>query len=145
MPVSGLKKVRITLTNKCCSEIETIIKDWFTDIEKVKKSWEEIRGLNPNFEHVSEENWHEKEARLWLHGETNVWEANKLEEWLMISPAISKTAKSLALHQYLKWKKYIREEGDYTDFSSNGFVAPEKSQTLIDFILKIAQEIEKRG
>ncbi len=133
------------MINKSCLEIETIIKDWFADIEKIKKTWEGIRSLNPDFEQVSEESWYEKEARLWLHGETNIWKAYKLEEWLMISPSLSKTAESLALDHYLKWEEYIREEGDYTDFSSNDIVAPNNTHILIEFILEIAKRIEKNG
>jgi hypothetical protein len=135
--------MRTILTNKSCTEIETIIKDWFTDIEKVKNIWEEIGSHNPDFEEVSEESWHEKEACLWLHGETEVWKANKLEEWLMISPSTSKTATGPARDHYLKWKEFILEEGVYADFSENDLQMPEKNETLVDFILKIAQEIEK--
>lgn len=145
MPANALKKMRTNLINKNCLEFEPIIKDWFDDIEKTKKIWEEIRTLNPDFEQVSEDHWQQKEACFWLHGETDTWKANKLEEWLMIAPSLSETAKSIALKHYLKWENHIREEGDYFDFSANDLQSPEEKEILVDFILKIAEQVEKKG
>ncbi len=88
---------------KDCSLLSNIINELFTDIAKVKTTWEIIRELNPHFEPVSEDNWRGKEACFWLHGETRVMEANKLEQWLCISPPVSETAKSSAVKHYRSW------------------------------------------
>ena len=96
---------QVVLMSKDCSELCEIISEWFADIEKVKKTWEGIRAHNPDFEQVSAESWHKKEARLWLHEETRPFEANELERWLVVSPPLSKNANSLAIDHYSDWNE----------------------------------------
>ena len=131
--------------SKDCSVLCEIINEWFADIEQVKKTWEVIRSHNPDFEQVSEENRHKKEASLWLHGETRPFEANELERWLMVSPPLSKTANSLAIEHYSEWNEYILEEGVYADFSERDLLKPQKNESLIDFVLRLARQIETKG
>lgn len=131
--------------SKDFSELCEIINEWFADVEQVKKTWEVIRALNPDFEQVSAESWQIKEASLWHHGETRPREANELERWLMVSPPMSKTANSLTIDHYTDWNEYILEKGVYADFNEGDLLKPQENESLIDFVLRLAQEIENTG
>jgi len=78
-----------------CAELEVIIKELISDIEKVKEIWSGIRKDKPHFEQVSEKNWESKEALLWMHGETKTYEAMELDRWLYAEPPLSLTAKRI--------------------------------------------------
>ncbi len=131
--------------DKDCSEVVKIITEWFDDIDEVKRIWEHIANLNPEFEQASEENWRKKEASLWLHGETRTFEAVEFEKWLMINAPIANMAITPVMGHLFQWKEHLREVGIYAEFSESDILPPLKNESLIDYVLRMAQTIENRG
>ena len=69
------------------NEIRNILDTFEEKIARTQMIWEELRELNPNFEQVNEEHWHEKHSKMWLHETTEVYECNELERWLYGAPS----------------------------------------------------------
>jgi hypothetical protein len=150
-----------------------ILDEFEKDVAKVQASWKEIAELNPDFEHVSPENWQEKYYRMWLHGATEVYECNELERWLYGAPSNTEIASSLAQDAHDAWRAWLSIAGppimskvcDY-DKKSGKYLerelkepsaayyvnndrfeirAPLEGETLLDFILRSARSVEDIG
>ena len=78
--------------NNSLSEIHKLLDDLESDLSKIRATWKQIEIDNPGFDPVSEENWQETYARMWLHGATDVWDRNELERCLSDSPPLTATA-----------------------------------------------------
>ena len=70
------------MTTDPLKEIHNILDDFEEKIAHTQTFWEELRELNPSFEQVNEEHWHEKHSKMWLHGGTTPDECHELERWL---------------------------------------------------------------
>lgn len=135
-------------------ELGEIINDLIKEISSIEQAWINIRELNPDFEEVSEEEWKNKEARCWIHGATDLSEANALEEWLYRYAPTSQIEKSIALNHYNDWVDHIREDGVYADFQETSFRQPDGknvskeellNQSLGNYIRLLANMVEKNG
>jgi hypothetical protein len=92
-------------------EIHTLLIEFQNELVKIRAIWQQIETDNPNFNQVSEENWQEKQARMWLHCATDVWECNELERWLYDDLPATKIAQSPALSIYKAWRKWLKTAG----------------------------------
>ncbi len=132
-------------------EIHEILNELESDLAHVRAIWRGIEKLNPDFEQVSEENWQEKHARMWLHGATKVHECNELERWLFDSPPLTATTESPAQPHYDYWRGWLDNGGKwegsahYIDDPNFDILAPLKNEILIQYIVRLAQTIEKKG
>lgn len=77
-------------------EIQHLLDKFEDELSTIRSIWKQLEIDNPGFEQVSEENWQEKQARMWLHGATDVWECNELERWLYGDLPATKIAQSHA-------------------------------------------------
>ncbi len=126
------------------NEFRKIIDDLIQGINAISETYSSIRELNPDFEQVSEKEWRKKEARFWLHGGTD------LHETVEYYPEGTKTAHSLASIHYFEWVEYIEEggkdgENKYLDFRPDDLIEPEKDETLLEYIQKLASLVETKG
>ena len=154
-------------------EIHKLLKDFENELSKIREVWKQLEIDNPDFEQVSEENWQEKQARMWLHFATNAWECNELERWLYSDLPATKIAQSPALGIYKAWRKWLKTAGipkfvlipvydkktrSYREMESkepsNAYYAeddrfdiekPSKDEKLLDFIVRLACIIEDDG
>lgn len=122
-----------------------IIKELKSEIQEIKILWDSIRTQNPTFEQVSEEHWHIREAQIWLHGATEVAEANELERWLYHSPSHRPAERSPADDHYKGWAEHILENGVYADFTEEHLETPRKREQLGEFIKRLAIKVETNG
>jgi hypothetical protein len=122
-----------------------ILFDLEKSIEEVSQIWIELRTLNPDFEEVSEAEWENKSSRFWLHGATKVRECNALEEWLYTHVPLSNTAKSKAIKYYDAWDESIQENESCLDVSAGDIFKPRGTENLHEYILRLAQNVEKNG
>lgn len=119
---SGKKlNLRRKKMNEFLEEIYKLLDDFEKELSKIRAIWRQIEIDNPSFEQVSEENWQEKHARMWLHGATSVQDCNELERWLFDSPPLTYTAQIPAIKVYLDWRKCLETKGSwgayYVDFN----------------------------
>lgn len=130
-------------------EIHYLLDDFETELLKLRTIWRQIEIDNPNFEQVSEENWQEKHARMWLHGAAKIYECNELERWLHGYPPATATANSLAQDMYENWRDWLEKQGPlgayYVDFQEFQISEPNDQETLIQFITRLLQIIQKDG
>lgn len=49
-------------------QFKGVLDDLERSLEKNKVLWNSLRGLNPDFEQLSDQHWIEKHNRSWLHG-----------------------------------------------------------------------------
>ncbi|MDR2539046.1 MAG: hypothetical protein LBC45_00195 [Chlamydiales bacterium] len=130
-------------------EIHSLLDDFETELSKERGIWHQLRTDNPSFEQVSEENWQEKYARMWLHGGTDVYDCNRFERWLHDSPPFTETAYIPAIKVYLDWRKWLKTKGQlgayYIDFDEFRVPKPVKEELLIDFIILLARFVEDCG
>ena len=127
-------------------QAKEVLDDLEKGLKKDRLLWDELRELNPDFEQLSEEYWIEKYNRCWLHGATDVREANPLEHWLYDKPPLSDTAKSNATHCVNAWREWLSiKEAYYEDFQEFEFVEPKESEILIEFISRMARMVEEEG
>ncbi|MBF8262840.1 MAG: hypothetical protein HW387_505 [Parachlamydiales bacterium] len=154
------------------NEIRNILDEFEAKIAHTQTFWEELRELNPSFEQVNEEHWHEKHSKMWLHGGTTPDECHELERWLTDYPPATATANASAKTVCCAWRKWLSIAGpekiirtvDY-DKKSRGYVERElkaltetfyaehdkfelpekpKDESLYDFIVRLARSFEDR-
>jgi len=134
---------------KSLDEIQELLDEFETELLKIRDIWRQIEIDNPDFEQVSEENWQEKHARMWLHGGSSVHDCNRLERWLFDSPTLTKTALIPAINVYLTWRQWLEKKGPlgayYVDFNEFQVPKPEKEEVLIDFVILLARCVEDYG
>lgn len=127
-------------------EAHAIIEDLQQALGHKKQDWEEIKELNPNWEQLSDENWMQTEARCWLHGATDVAEANELERWLFDRQPLSDTAKEKASKCLKYWKQWLEQsDAYYADFKDFELEKPHKDEILRDYIVRMAAHVEMEG
>lgn len=159
--------------NDPLSEIQHLLDKFEDELSMVRSIWKQLEIDNPGFEQVSEENWQEKQARMWLHGATNVWECNELERWLYGDLPATKIAQSPALGIYKAWRKWLKiagipkfttclvyekktqtyleveskEPSDtyYADDDRFDIEKPAQDELLYNFIVRLAHSIEDDG
>lgn len=134
---------------KFLNEISELLNNFEMELSKIRAIWRQLEIDNPGFEQVSEENWKEKLARMWLHGGTSVQDCNRLEWWLVDSPPLSKTAQILAIQAYRKWREWLETKGTfgayYVDFNEFEIPKPKKGELLIYFVVRLALNVEEDG
>ena len=133
-----------------------LLDDFETDLLKIRAIWRQIEIDNPSFDQVSEKNWQEKCARMWLHGATKVAECNELERWLFDHPPLTATAQIQARKVYRSWRKWLETKGPceedfgprgayYVEFDEFQIPNPQKDELLIHFVIRLAQSVENDG
>lgn len=134
---------------KVLDEINELLVEFEMELLKIRAFWRQVEIDNPNFEQVSEENWQEKHAKMWLHGGTTVQDCNRLERWLNDFPSLTETAQIPAIKVYLSWRKWLETKGPlgayYVDFNEFKVPKPVKEELLIDFIFLLARFVEDCG
>ncbi len=134
---------------KFLDEIHEILDDFETKLSKTRAIWRQVEIDNPGFEQVSEENWKEKHARVWLHGGTSVQDSNRLEQWLVDSRPLTKTAQIPAIKAHRDWRKWLQTKGPlgayYVDFNEFQIPRPQKDELLIYFVIRLARWVEDGG
>lgn len=130
---------------KHLDKIQDLLDDFEMELSNVRAIWKKIEIDNLDFEQVSEDNYQEKHARMWLHGATRVDERNELERWLHGYPPATKTANASAQDVYEAWQGWLKKQGDwgayYMDFQEFQIVEPKDKETLIQFITRLSQTI----
>lgn len=124
------------------AEIREILEDLIQGIDQVKRNWKLIADANPHFEQVSNSHWIDKEARMWLHGATDVSEAIELEKWRSFPTTPTQPQTIEAIIFYERWSDYTRENGVYVDFTPPDLGLPDTGETLKDFISRLASLVE---
>ena len=159
--------------NSSFNELCNMLEDFESECTKTRNIWKQIEIDNPSFEQVSEENWQEKQSRMWLHGATDVWECNELERWLYGDLPTTKVAQSSAPDKYKAWRKWLKISGVsnfttcleyqkktqvyveveskepsgtyYADNDRFDIAKPFKDEILFNFIVRLAHSIEDNG
>lgn len=127
-------------------EVQEVLNDLEADLEKTRAIWKDIETNDPYCLQVAEEHWKVHHARCWLHGATDVLEANELDRWLIDQPPLSDTAKSNAAKCISFWKEWLNIEGAYYEpFEEFELDAPEEDQTVFEYICRMAQLVEEGG
>ena len=131
------------------AEIYDILDDFENDLSTKRAIWKKLEIDNPYFELLSEENWEEKHARMWLHGATKVAECSELERWLFDNPPLTAVAQIPASKIRIAWKKWLQTKNScgayYADFLKFKIPVPKKDELLIHFIIRLAQSLENGG
>lgn len=135
--------------NELLEEIYELLDSFEAELSKIRAIWRQIEIDNPSFEQVSEENWQEKHARMWLHEATSVQDCNELERWLFDAPPFTHTAQMPAIKVYLDWKEWLETKGSfgayYVDFDKFQIPRPDKEELLIDYVILLARLTEDCG
>lgn len=87
--------------------------DLETALNKKRKVWLSIKKDNPEFEQLSDENWRDTSSRSWLHGGTNIFETNELDQWLFQKVSLSLLAQQEVQPLILSWRKRNNEKGPW--------------------------------
>ncbi len=128
------------------TEAQAIIKDLQQAIVQKKQIRENLFKLNSEWEQLSEEHWEQQEARCWIHGATEVCEANELERWLFDNPPISDIAQEDATKCLKYWQDFYQENSeDCGELAKAAMEQPQEGEILQDYILRVAALIEKQG
>lgn len=130
-------------------KIQCLLDEFEAELSRIRAIWRQIEIDNPSFEQVSEENWQEKHARMWLHGATSVQDCNELERWLFDSPPLTHTSQMPAIKAYLDWEEWLETKGSfgayYVDFNKFQIPRPDKEELLIDYVILLARLTEDCG
>lgn len=128
-------------------EAKEILIEFEDALEKKKRIWLQVRKGDLNSKEASE-GWKEKSSRCWLHGATNIFEANKLEEWIFTKPELTKIAQKKANIFIKLWRKIIKEKSPYGYYYADDpkfNLKSKKDETLMSFIIRMAIKTEKKG
>jgi hypothetical protein len=128
------------------AEAQAIIKDLQQAIEQKKRVRENLFEINPEWEQLSDEHWEQQEARCWIHGATEVREANELERWVFDVPPISDIAQQDATECVEGWQSFYQEGSeDCRELDETALDQPLEKENLQDYILRVAALREKHG
>lgn len=123
-------------------EAQDILIDLKTTLEKLRKIWLPPK-LNDKDLLV---NWNRKYAICWIHGATELNEANKLGEWLFDNPPFSDLAKKKASKFIKHWRNWLEEEDNYYEpFSEFEVEKSLKDETLYAYFIRLNLLVEKEG
>ncbi len=173
MPADVLKNNNGRKMSSPLDQAREVLNDLERDLERSKALWDSMREVNPNFEQLSDRHWIQRRNRSWLHGATELHERNELERWLYDVPPITARANSSAIAVYNAWRKWLNTSGipkwnigyDYdkkthqlrevqaqelgeTYYAGDRrfkIQRPLKGETLLAFVMRLAQELEDSG
>jgi hypothetical protein len=135
--------------NEHLHAIHDLLDDFEAELSELNAVWSRVRKDNPDFDQISEERCQERYHRLWLHGATTSFESNELEQWLYDYPPVTVAANSLAQDAHEAWKETLEQQGPlgayYVDFQEFQILEPSEQETLVQFIERLSQSIEKKG
>jgi hypothetical protein len=94
-------------------EAQGIILDLQKELECQRQFSGGFQRMNPCCEELQDPYFIAKESRCWLHGATEILEANELERWLFERPPLSDTAKEKASKCIKYWKEWLAQTGAY--------------------------------
>ncbi len=130
-------------------EIQHLLDNFEDELSTIRSIWKQLEIDNPSFDQVSEGNWQEKQARMWLHGATDAWECNELERWLYDSPLLTEAATLSASNVKRSWRNKLKRKEPfgayYIDFNEFQIPRCKKNEQLIHFLLRLAKSTENDG
>jgi hypothetical protein len=129
---------------KILKEARVVLNDLEATLEKAKAIWNQIDTDNPQVSDTHNNEWQKKKARCWLHGGTDLIETNELEKWLFDNPFPSNISQENAAKCVTCWEEWLElKEAYYEPFEEFVFEKPKDDETLIQFITRLANLVEK--
>lgn len=134
---------KTTSIHDSLNEIAVLLNGLESDLKNMENMWMPIEKESPD--PLFEKHWQQREARCWLHGSTDFFESQELEQWKIAPLALSDLAKTNARECIEHWREWLdQEDAYYEPFEMFTFPNPARDESLIDFLKKMAIPMQQQ-